>query len=299
MSEDGPQAKPKLSFLRIIEATIRNFLDRDGFFLCAGIAYYGLFSIAPLLLLTVSIAGFFVGAQKAQTEIAETLSVYMDPQVSVVMGKLLQQMSNRASTTGTVIGVLFLVYGATRLFMRFQRSFNAMWGVRPTDEGSALQLLRARLLTFSMILLPAIILFAAVLLSTGATWLHDQGLVPWEQELLETVSPLLVIWVGISIMMLALPDVRLSLRDCWATSLLAGLACYGTTRVFGLFMAWSTNSTSTGVTAVSALMTLIVWVNVIAIILLSCVSLTRVLYEAKGKTIQPYEYARRFRVTVD
>ena len=64
-------------------------------------------------------------------------------------------------------------------------------------------------------------------------------------------------------------------------------------------MAWSTSSTSTGVTAVSALMTLIVWVNVIAIILLSCVSLTRVIYEAQGRTIQPYEYARRFRVTVD
>lgn len=294
-----PQEKLKTPRQGTINSAVRNFITKDGFFLSAGIAYYGLFSIVPLAALTVSVVGLFIGSSTAESEISEGLTKYIGEDAADLLSTVFQDMSSRASLAGTIIGALLLLYGATRLFLKLQTSFNIMWGVRLARQQTPMQLFRSRLLTFSMILLPAAILFVAFASSTGIAWLSGHGWLPWLQKTVEAFAPFLVTWVAIAILMIALPDIRLRLRDCWATSLLAAVLCYATTRVFGAWLGWSSDSSRIVLTSVSVLMTLIVWVNIIAIILLFCVSITRVRYEAAGKTIQPYRYAARYHVTLD
>ena len=77
MAKKKPRHKAKSSRPGIIRAAVRNFISNDGYLLSAGLAYYGLFSIVPLAILTISVAGFFLGDTAAEAELTEALARYV------------------------------------------------------------------------------------------------------------------------------------------------------------------------------------------------------------------------------
>jgi membrane protein len=268
----------------------RSYSRRNGPLLSAGIAYYGLFSLAPLLLLTIEIAAFFVGESAAREDLMETMESFVGPYLAELFSGVLVELQNRGSSTVAVIGVVLLLYGATKLFLRLQASFNIMWDVQLKSTRFSFRRVLSRFLAFLLILAPTVILAASLVLNAGISWL--QSLTGGSGPLLslaQQIVPFLLAWAALTLIFTVLPDVRISWRDCWLGALATAVLCALGTWLFGTYLSWSSSQKYAG--SVGALIALIIWVDFMAIITLLGVRLNRLLYARKGKPIEAYPYA--------
>jgi membrane protein len=289
----GISTKPFLRRIPVVGSALllyQGYSRRNGPLLSAGIAYYGLFALAPMMLLTLQLAGHIVGAYKAQRELREALEVYLGPNLADILSRVLTDLQGTASTVTTIVGLGLLLYAATRLFVRLQASFNVMWDIRTSWEKSSRRRLLSRFATLGMILIPTLLLLVSLFLSAGISWLADLvGYTGWLLNVAQALLPFLVGWFALIVIFAILPDARISWRDCWLGALCAAVLWSVGARVFGLYLSWSTSQKYAG--AIGALIALIVWVDFMAIIALLGARLNRVLYDWRGKTLRPYSFA--------
>jgi membrane protein len=271
----------------------RGYSRRNGPLLSAGIAYYALFSMGPLLLLTLQLTGrlFGNGSLAPEVRVSEVLSEYIGTEMAAMLSSVAKQMtSTTGSTTFTIVSIGILLYGATRLFVRLQASFNIMWDVRVVSRKFSFGRLMSRLLVFGLILIPTILLVVCLVLGTAANWLQDllhlSGVLI---DIAEAVIPFVISWLALITVFVVLPDVHLRIRDCWFTSMLVAIAWLVATRVFGTYLSWTGSAKYAG--AIGALIGVIFWVDVLAIITLVGVRFNRAIYLWRGKAIVPYEFA--------
>lgn len=142
----------------------------------AALAYYTMFSIAPLLLIVVSVAGLVFGADAAHGEIVDQLRGLMGEQGAQTVQALLQQANKPTQgAVSTVVGAILLLVGATTVFGELQDALDRIWHVPKRSSGGLWQLVCARLLSFGMILgfgflLIVSLVFSAILSALGKWW---------------------------------------------------------------------------------------------------------------------------------
>jgi len=139
----------------------------------AALAYYTLFSMAPLLLIAISVAGEVFGAEAARGEILAQLQALLgEDGAAAVAALLLNVQRSGQSTLGTLIGALLLTIGATTVFAELQDSLDHIWRVDTRPRGGTLwQLLRARLLSFGLVLGVGFLLMVSLAVSAAlAAW---------------------------------------------------------------------------------------------------------------------------------
>lgn len=142
----------------------------------AALAYYAMFSIAPLLLIAISVAGMIFGQEAARGEIYAQLNHLMGEQGALVVQNLLE--STRQPSQGmfaTAIGLGLLLIGATTVFGELQQSLDTIWRVEAQTDTGLWQLIRTRLLSFGMVLgvgflLMVSLLFSAAISALSAWW---------------------------------------------------------------------------------------------------------------------------------
>ena len=135
----------------------------------AALAYYTMFSIAPLLLIVISIAGFAFGEEAARGEIAGQLQNLMGEQGALAIQALLDSVKQPAQgLAATTIGAVLLLIGATTVFGELQNSLDRIWRAPVRNKSSSLwTLLRSRLLSFGMILGIGFMLMVSLVFSAG------------------------------------------------------------------------------------------------------------------------------------
>jgi membrane protein len=133
----------------------------------AAIAFYTLFSIAPLLLIVISVAGYFFGMSAARGEIVAQLSMLMGNEGAEAIERLLQNVNESPHRSFiTAIGVVVFLVGATSVFNELQDALNRIWRVKPKHGGNGfLKLVRTQLLSFGMILAIAFLLIVSLVVS--------------------------------------------------------------------------------------------------------------------------------------
>lgn len=291
--ETGSAKKPLIKRIPVVGPAMslyRSYSRRNGPLLSAGIAYYGLFALAPLMLLTLNVSGYIVGSSKAQQELSEALEAYLGPKMADVLSGVVANLQGGGSTFTTFIGAVIFLYAGTRLFLRLQVSFNVMWDIRTKWGQRSAKRLLSRAGTFGMILIPTLLLLVSLFLSTGISWLAEAlGVGGWLLSALEALIPFLVGWVALVAIFTILPDASISWRDCWIGALGAAILWSVGARVFGAYLSWSTSQKYAG--AVGALIALIVWVDFMTVIALLGARLSRLIYEWRGKTLRPYSFA--------
>jgi uncharacterized BrkB/YihY/UPF0761 family membrane protein len=107
--------------------------------------------------------------------------------------------------------------------------------------------------------------------------------------ILQAVIPFVISWLALMAIFVILPDIHLRIRDCWFTSLLIAMAWSVATRVFGLYLSWTGTAKYAG--AIGALIGVIFWVDVIAIITLVGVRFNKAIYLWRGKAVVFHDYA--------
>ena len=127
-------------------------MEDNALRLSAALAYYSIFSIAPLLILAVGLAGLFFGAEAVSGHLAQEMKGMIGPQAAQTVEAMIKSTSQPSkSITATIVGVLTMLIGASGVFGQLKDSLNTIWEVRPKPGLGIKGLIMERVLSFGMI----------------------------------------------------------------------------------------------------------------------------------------------------
>ena len=231
----------------------------------AALAYYTTFSIAPLLLIVISVAGLLFGIDAARGEIFAQLRGLMGDEGARVVQQLLESVSRpEQGLIGTVVGLVTLLIGATTVFGELQDDLDRIWHAPARKAGGGLfKLLRSRLLSFGMILGIGFLLMVSLLASAAISALGK-----WWGPILgswEALARVIDIGVGLALTTAVfamiykiMPRVHIHWHDVWIGAAVTALLFSIGKVLIGLYIGRS--SVASGFGAAGSLVVLLLWV---------------------------------------
>jgi len=200
-----------------MKETIKTWLGDDAIHWGASIAYYSMISLAPLVVLAMTLLGRVVGSGRAEEWVIEQVRVLSGPR-GVELARTVMEEATRPElgSLGAILTILLLLFGATAVFTNLQGSLNQIWQVE-SQSGIFKTLLRTRVSAFFMILALAAMVLVSVLVSTGLSWLGPvldplDAVLPMV-KVADLVSSLVLLWLFVAAAFWLLPDVKIAFRD--------------------------------------------------------------------------------------
>jgi membrane protein len=187
----------------------------------AALAYYTLFSMAPLLMLIIAIAGFVLGRAAAQGQLFGEIEGVIGPDgARTVEGMIASVSAPKSGLIASAVSLLTMLFGASGVFGQLRTSLNHIWEVSPTKHGGMLGVARQRLATFLIILGIGGLLLASLVLTAALAAVHDvlARHVPLLGELLPKLNFLLSLILTTTLFAMIykiLPDAQMDWRDVW------------------------------------------------------------------------------------
>jgi len=234
-----------LNFWKLLKTAFKQWNAKDPFRESAIIAYYAIFSLPGLLLVIITLAGYFFGNDQVSTylsdQIASAMSKDTAKQVQIVIDKAYDEDQ---SVFATIIGIGTILMGATGVFIQFQKSLNYIWGVKAdASQSGILQILKARLFSLGLIISIAFLLLISLVLTTALSALSgfiksrlpDYMMVIF--HILNFIFSLGIITLLFAMMFRFMPDAKIKWNTVWIgaflTSLLFVLGKFGLGVYFG------------------------------------------------------------------
>ena len=253
----------------------------------AALAYYTFFSMAPLLLIVISVAGLLLGREAAQGQLMAELSGMVGSQAAVSIQSLIASASEPAdSWWGTLLGLGVMLVGATTVFAELQDALDQIWEApqRPTG-GGLWALLRARVLSFGLILGLAFLLMVslvmgAVIAALGRWWSDTLGEWAWLAQILNLGLGFAISAAIFAMIYKLMPRAYVEWKDVWVGSLVTALLFSLGKALIGLYLGASGIASAYG--AAGSLVLVLVWVYYSAQIFLFGAEFTWVYANARG-----------------
>jgi membrane protein len=229
----------------------------------AALAYYTIFSIAPLLLIAIAIAGIVFGKSQAQAQIVEQLRRLMGDAGAKAIAEMLASAKPRTGTLAIVIGTITLLVGAAGVFGNLKDALDTIWNVEVKPSGGIMGMIKQRFLSFSMVLgvgflLLVTLVFDAVIASIGK---YADNRLPGGEALwqsLQLVVSFVVVTVLFALIFRFLPDTHVEWRDVWAGAFFTAFLFVVGKFALGLYLGKSAVASSYG--AAGSLVVLLVWI---------------------------------------
>jgi membrane protein len=283
----------------LLKQTFQEWLQDKAPQLGAALAYYTVFSLAPLILVLLAVVGviFRNDPGGAWNKITEQLSYFLDASAVQVVQNIAQQASQPSkSTIATVIGVALALFGASGVFGQLQDALNTIWGVKAKPTRGIWGFLRTRFLSFAMVAGVCFLLLVSLTLESllKAFSHYVQSLLPG--GLMVAMSVYLIFDFAVIVLLFAmifkfLPDAKIQWRDVWIgaamTAILFGIGKW----LLGLYLASGAAGSAYG--SASSLITLLLWVYYSSQILLFGAEFTQVYADRAGREVKPAEHAVR------
>ena len=249
----------------LVKAAASGWVDDYAQSMGAALAFYTMFSIAPLLLIVISIAGLVFGDDAARGEIFSQLEGFLGaPGALAVQGLLESVRKPTESVTATVFGVVLLLIGATTVFGELQDALDRIWRA-PVRTGNSgfWGLIRARLLSFGMILGIGFLLMVSLVASTAlaamrAWWKPVLGDWAAVASIIELASSFLVITVVFAMIYKTMPRVHIDWKDVWIGAAATSLLFTAGKFLIGVYIGRS--GIASGFGAAGSLVVVLVWV---------------------------------------
>lgn len=231
----------------------------------AALAFYSLLSMAPILLMVITVAGLFFGEDAARGALIGELRELFGPTgAQAVEAMLIASSQQQGSLLSLVIGIVMILVGATTVFAELQNDLDKIWRVKPNEAGGAMrQLVRARMMSFGLILGVGFLLAVSLVLTAAITAFGDfwaRWFVGAEAllQLLNTIIAFLLITSLFALIYKALPSVLIPWRDVWVGAALTSLLFSVGKYLIGLYLGTAAVTSSFG--AAGALVAIVVWV---------------------------------------
>ena len=283
----------------LVKQTFQKWLEDKAPQLGAALAYYTVFSLAPLILVLLAIVGFVFRDDPAGVwdKVTQQMGYFLDQSAVQVVQNIAQKASQPGkSTLATIIGIGLALFGASGVFGQLQDALNTIWGVKAKPGRGILRFLRNRFLSFAMV---AGICFLLLVSLTIEALL--KGFSHYVQSVLPggiviALAIYLIFDFAVVVLLFAmifkfLPDVTIQWRDVWIgaviTAILFGIGKW----LLGFYLGSGAAGSAYG--AASSLITLLLWVYYSSQILLFGAEFTQVYAVQAGRVLRPSEYAVR------
>jgi membrane protein len=278
--------KPR-ELTRLLKQTVNEWLDDNAPSRAASLSYYTVFSIAPLLLIVVAVAGLVFGRKAVNGELTAQLQGLLGSGSAGAIQDMMASAGHVGSgILASIAGIVLLVFGACGAFVELQDTLNLMWDVDKKKTSGILGFLRARLLSFAMIGVIAFLLLVSLIVSAGLSAFGHfaSGIAPTFEVLLHALN--FVVAFGVVTILFAaifkiLPDTKVPWRDVWLgaafTSLLFGVGKL----LIGLYLGKSSVASSYG--AAGSFAVLLVWIYYSSMIVFFGAEFTRVHARTRAK----------------
>ncbi|WP_422029212.1 YihY/virulence factor BrkB family protein [Reyranella sp.] len=263
---------------RLLTETVEGYIGDDAFSRGAAIAYFTLFSLAPVLLLVIAVAGLVFGQEAAEGAVVEQLSGLMGRETAEAMQAMIRSASDRMTgLVATVIGLFTILLAASGVFGEVQSALNAIWKAKPRDSTMS-RLLRARLASFGLVITLGFVLMVSLTLSAALTALGKflKYTFPAAEVAVQAADLLisvLLISSLFAIMYKVLPETPIRWRDVAVGALAATGLFQGGKYLIALYIGQSNVASSFG--AAGALIVLLLWIFYSAQIFLLGAEFTR------------------------
>jgi membrane protein len=274
--------------LNLLKLTVSDWFEDNALRLSAALAYYSVFSLAPLLIIAISIAGLLFGEDAARGAIENQLSGMIGPDAAVVVEDMISGAKQDTSRSMALVGIGVLFISASGVFGQLKDAMNTIWEVEVKPTGRWIKLIRDRFLSMTMVLGAGFLLLVSLVLSAIlAATSHWLGLLfPIPGVVWQVVSE--VISFGIITLMFAmffkfLPDAVVRWKDVWiGAAITAGLFTFGK-MLLGLYLGRPQAVSMYG--AAGAFVLVLLWVYYSSCILLFGAEFTQVYAKVRGNQI--------------
>lgn len=284
------------TIVRLLRDTVTEWNEDNVPLLAAALAYYTMFSLAPLLIIAIAIAGAIYGQEAAQGEIVGQMQGLVGREGAEFIQSMIQNASRPGAGGGvaTLIGIAVLLFGASGVFGQLQTALNTIWEVKPKPGRAIKSFVQARFLSFAMVLVIGFLLLVSLVLSAVLAGISNYfgEFLPGSVAVGQALN--FVISFGIITLLFAsiyrfLPDVHVPWKNLWVgagvTALLFNLGKF----LLGLYLGNSGVASTYG--AAGSLVVVLIWVFYSAQILLFGAEFTQVYSKYRGRPIVPSSHA--------
>ena len=280
----------------LLKETFSGFIDDDGMKLSAALSYYTIFSLPPLLIIIISLSGFFYGAEAVRGELFGQINGLVGNAAAMQIQEIIKNVKlSHSSAFATTFGVIILLIGASGVFVEIQDSINFIWGLKAKPKRGFIKFIKNRLMSFSMIGSVGFLMLVGLIINSVMDVLNARLAVFFPKDIVYLVYSFnLLLVFGIitllfTVIFKTLPDGRLALRDCLiGASFTTVLFMIGKFAI-GAYLGRSAIGTWYG--AAGSVVLILVWVYYSAIILYFGAEFTKVFAETHGQKIIPNGYS--------
>lgn len=294
-THDETVMKPK-SLWQFAKDVVVQWIEDQPFPLAAALSYYTLFSLAPLLIIIIAIAGFVFGQEAAQNRIVETIQGLIGHDSAKAIQDMIQNASDQRETgiVSTVLGVILLLFGAGGVVGQLQTSLNTIWGVTPKSGQGVWGFVRQRFVSYAMILGIGFLLLVSLAVSAllaGLTQLMGAlfGGTAFLAHGLDLLISFIFVTALFAMIYKFLPDARIEWRDVWIGAALTSFLFTIGKILIGLYLGSSGVTSAYG--AAGSLITVLLWVYYSSLIFFLGAEFTQVYATQYGSGVVPAENA--------
>ncbi|MCA1856591.1 YihY/virulence factor BrkB family protein [Massilia oculi] len=250
--------------LQVMRCSVTEWLEHRASSKGAALAFYTLFSLAPVLVLVIAVAGFFYGAEAAQGQLMNQLRGLVGAQGAETIQAILAGARNKESgMMATIIATVLLLIGATTVFAELKDSLDEIWDVPPPQDAGFWNLVRTRLLSFGLILVLGFLLMVSLVVSAALTVVEEYIGGMWKEAAVVMgwvawAVSFLVIATLFGVIYKLLPRIKLSWHDVAIGAL--GTAAMFTLGKFGIGLYIGNSGAADSFGAAGSLIALLLWV---------------------------------------
>jgi membrane protein len=279
--------------VRLLNQASQTYSQANGGLVAAALTYYALFSLSPLLVLSISISRWIFGVSGLLDNLLVTLSIYITPEIAETLRTLIEDyLENTGSTFPAIISLGVMLFGGSMIFVQLKTALNQIWGITPRPENNLLYILRRQGLAFGIVLL----LGGLMVILTLITPLIDRFRQEWFanisliNQLIPYANILFLVLMFAAIFSLTfkiLPDANIAWKYVWLGGSLTAVVFTIGELLLGYYLSRTGFGSVYG--AAGSFIVLMFWMYVSAQIVLFGAAFTKTYADLYGHEIQSLE----------
>lgn len=284
------------SFFKVLKKAAVAFIDDNAFKLSASLSYYTIFSMGPILIIVISLVGIFFGREAVQGKVYGQVKGFIGSEAALQLQQVIKNIEySQFKTTGIIIGLVMLLFGASGVFTEIQDSVNQIWSVKAKPKKGWHKFLLNRLLSFSLVVGMGFIMLVSLLVSTALDALSNILERFFSDDLivffyiLNILIVLVVITTLFAIIFKVLPDAIIRWRDVLSGSFFTALLFMGGKFLISFYISKSNVGVTYGTAAFVVI--ILLWVYYSSVILYFGAEFTKCYAVEAGSAIRPNETA--------
>jgi len=285
--------------IALFKETFTQWLEHKAPRLAAALAYYMVFSLAPLLIIAIAIAGAIFGKDAARGEIVAQINGFVGQNAASVIEKAISNASQPdLSNIASLISIAVLLFGASGVFAQLQDALNTIWGVQPRPGRVVRQFISKRILSFVMVVGLGFFVILSLLLTATISALSQLELLPgfpWLWQFISLAVSFALVTLFLALVFKFLPDAKIAWSD-------VSMGAFMTSILFTIgrsLLGWYLGQTSFASTygAAGSLIVLLAWIYYSAQILFLGAEFTEVYARKYGSHITPTRHSMKVTTT--